>query len=72
LLYGYKFHFSGRFTRKQKAASLWFLKGSNSVSSTWANIDYGAYTITLRYSTCSLKVWLYKNKKTPVRNIRVA
>lgn len=69
-LYGYKFHFVGRFTRKQKAASLWFLKGSNPVSSFYANVDYGFYTNIMRYSTCSLKVWLYKSQKVPIRGFR--
>jgi hypothetical protein len=62
LLYGYKFHFVGRFTRKQKAASLWFSRGANSVSSMKIDLDYGFHTVTLRYSACTLKVWLYKNK----------
>lgn len=62
LLFGYKFHFVGRFTRKQKAASLWFAKGANSVSSMRVDIDYGFYTIALRYSACTLKVWLYRNR----------
>lgn len=62
LLYGYKFHFVGRFTRKQKAASLWFAKGANSVSSMHVDVEYGFYSLALRYSACTLKVWLYKNK----------
>lgn len=62
LLYGYKFHFVGRFTRKQKAASLWFSKGANSVSSMKVDVDYGFHTVTLRYSACTLKVWLYRNR----------
>lgn len=62
LLYGYKFHFVGRFTRKQKAASLWFAKGANSVSSMRVDVDYGFHTIALRYSACTLKVWLYRNR----------
>lgn len=62
ILYGYKFHFVGRFTRKQKAASLWFSQGANSVSAMHVDVDYGFYTVTLRYSACTLKVWLYKNK----------
>ena len=63
ILYGYKFHFSGRFTRKQKAASWWYIKGSIPASSMSYDVDYGYFTITLRYSACTLKVWLYKNKK---------
>lgn len=63
VLYGYKFHFSGRFTRKQKAASLWYAKGANPVSSMDYDVEYGFHTSTLRYSACTLKVWLYKNKR---------
>jgi len=62
LLYGYKFHFSGRFTRKQKAASLWYSKGANPVSSMAHDVEYGFHTVTLQYSACTLKVWLYKNR----------
>jgi len=62
LLYGYKFHFSGRFTRKQKASSLWFSKGANPVSSMAHDVEYGFHTVTLKYSACTLKVWLYKNR----------
>jgi hypothetical protein len=56
LLYGYKFHFSGRFTRKQKAASLWYSKGANPVSSMAHDVEYGFHTVTLKYSACTLKV----------------
>jgi hypothetical protein len=63
LLYGYKFHFSGRFTRKQKAASLWYAKGANPVSSMDHDVEYGFHTSTLRYSACTLKIWLYKNRR---------
>jgi len=58
--YGYKFHFVGRFTRKQKSANLWFKRGSLPTSDTNANIDYNMHTLTLRFSACTLKIWLYK------------
>jgi len=63
VLYGYKFHFSGRFTRKQRAASWWYIKGAIPASSMNYDVDYGYFTITLRYSACTLKIWLYKNKR---------
>ena len=56
VLYGYKFHFVGRFTRKQQSANLWFTKGSLATSAYSANIDYATYTVTLRYSACTIKV----------------
>jgi len=62
-LYGYKFHFSGRFTRKQKAANLWFQVGYLENSSIIANVDYAFKFVVLRFSVCSVKVWLYKSNK---------
>jgi hypothetical protein len=71
VLYGYKFHFKGRFTRKQRAASLWFSKGAVSSSAMNANVDYGFYTIRLRYSVCTVKIWLYKGPRCPIFRFRV-
>jgi hypothetical protein len=55
-LYGYKFHFVGRFTRKQQSANLWFVKGAVPKSSAAAIIDYGTATVILQYSICNIKV----------------
>jgi hypothetical protein len=55
-LYGYKFHFTGRFTRKQKSANLWFSKGYLEISSAISKIDYSFVSIVLRFSVCSIKV----------------
>ena len=63
LLYGYKFHFVGRFTRKQQAANLWYKLGSLANSSAVANVDYAFYTVILRYSVCTVKVWLYRSRR---------
>jgi hypothetical protein len=27
------------------------------------DVEYGFHTVTLRYSACTLKVWLYKNRR---------
>lgn len=56
ILYGYKFHFVGRFTRKQKSANFWYLRGSMAYSSAVAKVDYAFYTIIMRYSVCTVKV----------------
>ena len=71
VLYGYKFHFVGRFTRKQKSANLWFLRGAVSFSNVYAKIDYGVYTVILRYSICTVKVWLYRSFIAPKYYIKV-
>ena len=55
-LYGFKFHFVGRFTRKQQSASMWFRQGFLPSSSMKAEVDYGIFTIPLRFSACSVKV----------------
>jgi hypothetical protein len=55
-LYGFKFHFVGRFTRKQQSASMWFRQGFLPTSAMDAQIDYGMFTIPLRYSACTIKV----------------
>jgi len=60
-LYGYKFQFVGRFTRKQKSANLWFIKGYLETSSFDSNVDYSQTSVILRFSVCSVKVWLYKS-----------
>ena len=66
-LYGFKFHFVGRFTRKQQSASMWFRQGFLPSSSMKAEVDYGIFTIPLRFSACTVKVWLYKGFYVPKR-----
>jgi len=71
ILYGYKFHFVGRFTRKQQAANLWYRLGSLANSSAIANVDYAIYSVVMRYSVCTVKVWLYKSKTAPKYKYRI-
>ena len=71
ILYGYKFHFVGRFTRKQKAANLWYRLGALANASAVANVDYAIYSVVMRYSVCTVKVWLYKSRKAPKYKYRV-
>lgn len=71
ILYGYKFHFVGRFTRKQRSANLWFIRGSMPYSNMLAKIEYSVSNVVLKYSICSIKVWLYKSKIAPKYRIRL-
>lgn len=66
LLYGYKFHFVGRFTRKQRAANMWFVKGALFKSTRNVYLDYGWQIAVLQFSVCTVKVWLTKSIKSPV------
>ena len=70
-LYGYKFHFAGRFTRKQKSANLWFQVGYMENSSMISKIDYAFKFVVLRFSVCSIKVWLYKSNNYPTYRFNV-
>jgi hypothetical protein len=65
ILYGYKFHFVGRFTRKQRAANMWFVKGALFKSTRNINLDYGWQIVVLQFSVCAVKIWLSKSVKSP-------
>jgi ribosomal protein S3 len=52
--------FYGRFTRKQRAASIWFKSGKVPLNSVNCRMDYAFYTVPLKNSAVSVKVWLYK------------
>jgi ribosomal protein S3 len=56
LLYGFKFHFRGRFSRKQRAGSFVFERGNMPLNTISANIDYGFLTVPLFNSLVSIKV----------------
>lgn len=60
-LKGYKMYLSGRFRRKQRAAYYWFSKGKVPLNTLSAFIDYAYYTIPLKNSAITVKVWLYKS-----------
>jgi len=55
-LLGFKIHFKGRFSRKQRATSLWFNEGLLPLTTLSANIDYSFNSITLQNSLISIKV----------------
>jgi len=62
-LIGYKMGFYGRFARKQKASSIWYNYGRMPLNKVSINIDYAFFTIPLKNSAVSIKIWLYKNFK---------
>lgn len=58
---GYKMSFKGRFSRKQRASSVWFHQGFVPLNTIKGSIDYSFFTIPLKNSAISIKLWLYKN-----------
>jgi ribosomal protein S3 len=62
-LYGYKFHFLGRLSRKQRASSINYIGGKVPLNSLNAKIDYGYFSVPLVNSIVRIKVFLYKDSK---------
>lgn len=60
-LMGYKMAFKGRFSRKQRSRSIWLSHGRVPLNTISNKIDYAFFTIPLRNSAVSIKIWLYKN-----------
>ena len=58
---GYKIACSGRFSRKQRTTYTWKVFGSLATSSIKSNLDYDYRTISLKYSACTVKVWVRLN-----------
>jgi ribosomal protein S3 len=59
---GYKMAFRGRFSRKQRASFVWTQIGKAPLNTISIYIDYTFFTIPLKNSAVSIKIWLYKNK----------
>lgn len=55
-LLGFKIHCKGRFSRKQRASSIWYQEGKVPLNTLSSRIDYSFHTIPLRNSLCSIKV----------------
>lgn len=55
---GYKITCSGRFSRKQRTTYSWKSFGSLGFSSMKSKLDYSYKTIALKYSSCTVKVWI--------------
>lgn len=64
-VFGYKVHLRGRFSRKQRASSVWFTKGLVPLNTLAAPIDYSFYAVPLRNSLVSIKVWFYRDNFYP-------
>jgi hypothetical protein len=61
ILIGYKLIFKGRFSRKQRASSIWLMKGKIPLNTLSIQIDYSFFTIPIKNSAISVKIMLYKN-----------
>lgn len=55
-IFGFKFHFRGRFSRKQRAGSFIVSCGNLPLTTLSSNIDYGFVTVPLINSLVSIKV----------------
>ena len=63
LVKGYKITCSGRFSRKQRTTYSWKAFGSLAFSTVKSKLDYSYRTIALKYSSCTIKVWVRLGKK---------
>ena len=60
-LMGFKMSFRGRFSRKQRASFMWFHEGKVPLNTLNKKIDYSFFTIPIKNSAISIKVWLHIN-----------
>jgi len=60
---GFKLQFKGRFSRKQRAANLWFQEGRVPLSTLSSKIEFAFYTVPLVNSAMTVRVWLNKLSK---------
>lgn len=60
---GYRITCSGRFSRKQRATYSCKTFGSLALSTMRSKLDYSYRTIALKYSACTIKVWVRLNRK---------
>ena len=60
-LLGFKLAFKGRFSRKQRASNIWFMRGKVPLNTVSLKLDYSFFTIALKNSAISIKIILYKN-----------
>lgn len=64
-LFGFKMQCSGRFTRRQRASSIWFSYGSTPLNTIKERIDYSFFSIPISNSKITIKVWLHLNNTYP-------
>jgi len=60
---GFKIHCLGRFTRKQRARSVWYSTGRVSLNTISSNIDFAFYSLPVVNSTITIRVWLTDNRE---------
>lgn len=58
IVFGYKIACSGRFSRKQRTTYSWKTVGKLGPASVKARLDYSYRTLVLKYSVCTIKVWI--------------
>jgi len=59
-LMGFKLHCLGRFSRKQRASSLWYKHGKIPLNTMAAVIDFSAVSVPIENSVVTVKMWLYR------------
>jgi len=55
-LIGFKLHCLGRFSRKERASSVWFRQVKVPLNTLSAIIDFGFFTVPLRNSSATIKL----------------
>jgi ribosomal protein S3 len=61
ILVGFKLAFKGRFSRKQRASDIWYMRGKVPLNTLSIKLDYFFFTIPIKNSAISIKIILYKN-----------
>lgn len=64
---GYKFSFSGRFSRREMATYEWFVDGAIPLNTINAKIEYKQFPVLLKDGICGIKVWI--NRRVEDENI---
>lgn len=62
-LIAFKMAFKGRFSRKQRASSIWYSNGRASLNRLDLEVDYAFVKVPLKNSIVSIKIWLFRNTK---------
>lgn len=70
-LIGFKMQCSGRFTRRQRASSIWFSYGKVPLCTLNENIDYSFFSKPITNSIITIKVWLHISNKYPTWYFRL-
>ena len=60
---GYKFSFSGRFSRREMATYEWFVDGAIPLNTINAKIEYKQFPVLLKDGICGIKIWINRKFK---------